>query len=208
MSADRVAASTRAEPTGTGTSTALQRALVTVRDLRARLEAGERAGTEPIAIIGMGCRFPGGADGPDAFWERLRDGADLISEVPADRWSADDLYDGDPAAPGKVGSRWGGFLDGIDRFDAAFFGISPREASRMDPQQRIMLEVAWEAFESAGQTRDGLAGSATGVFVGVHSHSNDYTWMQFAEPDRIDTYTGTGTYLNLVTVGGNFTAHF
>ncbi|WBB80641.1 type I polyketide synthase [Micromonospora sp. WMMD882] len=171
----------------------LQRALTAVRDLRAKLEASERARTEPIAVVGLACRFPGGADSPAAFWELLRGGVDAISEVPADRWDADALYDADPTVPGRVTSRWGGFLDRIDRFDASFFGISPREADQMDPQQRIMLEVAWEALESAGQTTGRLAGSPTGVFVGVHSHSNDYTWLQFADPEQIDTYTGTGT---------------
>jgi acyl transferase domain-containing protein/NADPH:quinone reductase-like Zn-dependent oxidoreductase len=175
------------------TSTAaLKSALIAVRELRGKLENAERARTEPIAVLGMGCRFPG-ADSPQAFWDLLRDGVDAITEVPADRWDSDSLYDRDPAAPGKVASRWGGFLDRLDRFDAAFFGISPREANQMDPQQRILLEVAWEALESAGQPADRLAGSQTGVFVGVHSHSNDYAWLQFADPGRIDTYTGTGT---------------
>ncbi|MFY1632305.1 SDR family NAD(P)-dependent oxidoreductase [Solwaraspora sp. WMMB335] len=171
----------------------LQRALTAVRDLRAKLEVTERARTEPIAIVGLSCRLPGGANSPEAFWALLRDGVDAITEVPADRWDADTLYDPDPTVPGRISSRWGGFLDQVDRFDAAFFGISPREADQMDPQQRIMLEVAWEALEHAGQTTDRLAGSQTGVFVGVHSHSNDYTWLQYADPDQIDTYTGTGT---------------
>ncbi|MFE0593660.1 SDR family NAD(P)-dependent oxidoreductase [Micromonospora echinospora] len=176
----------------------LHRALTAVRDMRAKLEASERARTEPIAVVGMACRFPGGANSPEAFWTLLRDGVDAVSEVPADRWDADALYHPDPAMPGRVSSRWGGFLDQVDRFDAAFFGISPREADQMDPQQRLMLEVAWEALEGAGQTTDRLAGSATGVFVGVHSHSNDYTWLQFADPERIDTYTGTGTSHSVV----------
>ncbi|WP_416904860.1 SDR family NAD(P)-dependent oxidoreductase [Micromonospora echinospora] len=176
----------------------LHRALTAVRDMRAKLEASERARTEPIAVVGMACRFPGGANSPEAFWALLRDGVDAVSEVPADRWDADALYDPDPTAPGRVSSRWGGFLDQVDRFDAAFFGISPREADQMDPQQRLMLEVAWEALEGAGQTTERLAGSATGVFVGVHSHSNDYTWLQYADPERIDTYTGTGTSHSVV----------
>src|SRR5829696_8881079 len=101
---------------------------------------------EPIAIVGIGCRFPG-ADGPDEFWKLLHDGVDAITEVPPDRWNVDDLYDPDPAVPGKMITRWGGFLDGIDRFDREFFGISPREASGIDPQQRLLLEVTWEALE-------------------------------------------------------------
>lgn len=181
--------STAAQPS----AATLQRTLTALRDMRARLDASERARTEPIAVVGLACRFPGGANSAEAFWQLLCDGVDAISEVPADRWDTGSLYDPDPTAPGRVASRWGGFLDQVDRFDAAFFGISPREADQMDPQQRIMLEVAWEALEHAGQTAEKLAGSATGVFVGVHSHSNDYTWLQFTDPEQIDTYTGTGT---------------
>ena len=153
---------------------------------------------EPIAIVGMGCRFPGGADGPDAFWQLLREGRDAIREVPRERWDVDALYDPDPAAAGKVASRWGGFLDGVDGFDAAFFGISPREAVHMDPQQRLWLEVAWEALEDAGQDLARLAGSATGVFVGVHSHASDYLWLQYLDPEGMDPFTGPGTAHNLL----------
>ncbi len=146
--------------------------------------------SEPIAVIGMGCRFPGGADTPEGFWQLLRSGVDAISEVPADRWDVDAFYDPDPAAPGKMSTRWGGFLDGVDRFDPSFFGISPREAVRMDPQHRLLLEVAWEALEDAGQTREGLTGSATGVFVA--SYHNDYAHLQVTDPARLDAHAGTG----------------
>jgi acyl transferase domain-containing protein len=108
------------------------------------------AAAEPIAIVGIGCRFPG-ASGPEAFWQMLMERRDAIVEVPADRWNRDMLYHDDPAtAPGTVRSRRGGFLDHIDLFDAGFFGISPREATAMDPQQRLLLEVSWEALEDAG----------------------------------------------------------
>ena len=176
----------------------LKRALAALKEMRAKLDAVEQARTEPIAVIGMACRFPGGANTLEAFWELLRNGGDGISEVPADRWDVDALYDPDPTAPGKMSTRWGGFLDQVDQFDPHFFGISPREAMRMDPQQRLLLEVAWEALEHAGQTMEGLAGSSTGVFVGIHSHSADYTWLQFAAPTDMDVYTGTGTAHNVV----------
>ena len=102
---------------------------------------------EPLAIIGMACRFPGAAN-PAAFWNLLSGRGDAIREVPAERWAADDYYHADPQAPGKMVTRWGGFLDGVEQFDAGFFGISPREAIDMDPQQRLLLEVSYEALES------------------------------------------------------------
>ena len=107
---------------------------------------------EPIAIIGIGCRLPGGANSPAAFWRLLRDGVDAITEVPEDRWHVRAFYDPDPAKPGKTYTRWGGFIEGVDRFDAQFFGMSPREATRADPQQRVLMEVAYEAVEDAGLT--------------------------------------------------------
>ncbi len=145
---------------------------------------------EPIAIVGIGCRFPG-AEGPDAFWRMLLDGCDLISEVPRERWAVDAAHeDGPERAPGKMNTRWGGFLAGVDQFDADFFGIAPREAARMDPQQRLLLEVAWEALEHAGIDPSALAGSRTGVFVGISSY--DYSRLQFSDLDLIDAYAGTG----------------
>jgi acyl transferase domain-containing protein/acyl carrier protein len=149
---------------------------------------------EPIAIIGMGCRFPGASD-PAAFWRLLRNGEDAIREVPLDRFDQHAFYDPDPAAPGKMNTRWGGFLDGVDQFDPHFFGISPREAARMDPQQRLLLEVTWEALQDAGQVPERLAGSPTGVFIGIAT--NDYGRLQWNDFDRIDAYAGTGNALSI-----------
>lgn len=150
---------------------------------------------DPIAIVGIGCRFPG-ADGPESFWRLLADGIDAISEVPADRWSVDALYDADPTVPGKMSTRWGGFLSNIDRFDAAFFGISPREAAHVDPQQRLLLEVAWEAMEDAGVPPESLAGQKVGVFIGMASC--DYGHEQLADIDQLtDGYPITGSALSI-----------
>jgi acyl transferase domain-containing protein len=147
---------------------------------------------EPIAIIGMACRFPGGADSPSSFWQILRDGVDAIREVPEDRWDVDVLYDPDPGAPGKMSTRWGGFLAGpVDAFDARFFGISPREAESMDPQQRLFLETAWAALEHAGQPPRALGGTRTGVYAGVFGH--DYLALQVASRDAVNAHTGTGS---------------
>jgi acyl transferase domain-containing protein/acyl carrier protein len=145
---------------------------------------------DPIAIVGIGCRFPR-ADGPDAFWQLVRDGGDAITEVPADRWNAAALHSDDPRAPGRMTTRWGGFIDGIDRFDAGFFGITPREAPFVDPQQRLLLEAAWEAFEDAGIPPDRLAGTATGVYVGIGTH--DYSLIGWSDHRAIGAYTGAGT---------------
>jgi acyl transferase domain-containing protein/acyl carrier protein len=145
----------------------------------------------PIAVIGVGCRFPG-ASGPDAFWKLVRSGGDAIREIPADRPGLSFLRDPRPGKPGPLVNKWGGFLEGVDRFDAAFFSISPREADRLDPQQRLLLEAAWEAIEDGGQVD--LAGSSTGVFVGLWI--NDYEALLFDDPSRVDFYmtTGSGRY--------------
>jgi acyl transferase domain-containing protein/NAD(P)-dependent dehydrogenase (short-subunit alcohol dehydrogenase family) len=123
--------------------------------------------SEPIAVIGIGCRFPGGADSPARLWELLTSGLDAVVDIPQDRWSSKRFYSDDPAAPAKMYVRRAAFLrERIDEFDPLFFGISPREACYMDPQQRLLLEVAWEAIEDAGLDGDRLAGSRTGVYVG------------------------------------------
>ncbi|MHB1132627.1 MAG: type I polyketide synthase [Chloroflexota bacterium] len=160
-------------------------------ELQAKLEASARPQAEPIAIIGMGCRFPGGADDLSAYWRLLRDGVDAIGEVPPSRWDANALFDADPDAAGKVASKWGGFLEDVTGFDAEFFGIAPREAAAMDPQQRLLLEVAWQALENAGCAPDRLAGSPTGVFVGICN--SDYSQLLMSSGrEVIDAYTATG----------------
>jgi len=169
---------------------AQQRALLAKR-LRSDA-SGQSSITEPLAIIGMGCRFPGGANSPELFWELLNQGYDAVTEIPADRWDAAALYDQDCLAPGKMATRWGGFLDKLDQFDPEFFDITAREAERMDPQQRLLLETAWESIEDAGLTKAQLAGSRTGVFVGLHSQSADYYWRQVNDHNNIDAYTSTG----------------
>jgi acyl transferase domain-containing protein len=114
-------------------------------ELQEKLDAAERSRVEPIAIVGMSCRFPG-AGNPAEFWQLLRDGRDAVTEVPRERWNVDRFYDPDPDAPGKMSTRYGAFITGVDRFDPHFFGISPREAVSMDPQQRLLLEVCWERW--------------------------------------------------------------
>jgi acyl transferase domain-containing protein/SAM-dependent methyltransferase len=162
--------------------TPLQRAFLALEQTRAQLRAAQDAAREPIAIIGLGCRMPGGVDSPAAFWRLLEAGVDAVREVPADRWDRDALFDANPDAVGRITTRSGGFLDRVDAFDPAVFGISPREAASMDPQQRVLLEVAWETLEHAGIAPDSLEGSATGVYVGVTA--SDYAYLQLASEDR------------------------
>jgi acyl transferase domain-containing protein/acyl carrier protein len=145
---------------------------------------------EPIAIVGIGCRLPGGVKNPDDLWKLLVDGVDAITEVPEDRWHSPAMYHSDLSKPGRANSRWGGFLDNVDRFDAQFFGISPREAAAADPQQRLLLEVAYEAVEDAGLTLSALAGKRAGVYIGMSSF--DYSGLQ-VDRSTIDSYTSLGS---------------
>ncbi|HVE82358.1 MAG TPA: beta-ketoacyl synthase N-terminal-like domain-containing protein, partial [Myxococcales bacterium] len=151
-------------------------------------DAPRAAPDEPVAVIGIGCRFPGGATGAESFWRMLLEGVDAVSEIPASRWDVEAWFDPDPDAPGRTYARHGAFLPGIEHFDARFFGVSPREARQMDPQQRVLLEVTWEALESAGIAPDSLAGSRTGVFVGICSDG----YQEHTAVGEIDPYTGTG----------------
>ncbi|MGK7876652.1 MAG: SDR family NAD(P)-dependent oxidoreductase [Xenococcaceae cyanobacterium] len=173
-----------------------QRALLALKEARAKLEAIESAKNELIAIIGMGCRFPGNANDPETFWQLLCDGVDAITEVPAQRWEIDAYYDSDEDAPGKIYTPCGGFLPNIDQFEPEFFGISPREATSMDPQHRLLLEVSWEALENAGADPSKLKGSPTGVFVGISQ--NDYNRLRLENPSQdkhISIYDATGNGL-------------
>jgi acyl transferase domain-containing protein/SAM-dependent methyltransferase/acyl carrier protein len=161
-------------------------------ELQRRVVMLEQEKRAPIAIIGIGCRFPGGADTPDRYWDLLRHGVDAISEVPASRWDIDAYYDPDPDAPGKMSTRFGGFLGDVDGFDPYFFGISPREAQRMDPQQRLLLEVAWEALEHAGVSADVLNEARAAVFVGM-SAGDYFQVMRDVGLGAFDAYTASGT---------------
>ncbi|ACC81788.1 beta-ketoacyl synthase N-terminal-like domain-containing protein [Nostoc punctiforme] len=176
----------------------IKRALMALEKMQAQLDAVEYAKKEPIAIVGMGCRFPGGADNPEAFWQLLRDGVDAIIDIPGDRWDTAAYYDPNPDTPGKIYTRKGGCLsDRLDSFEPQFFGISATEAKSLDPQQRLLLEVAWEALENANQSPEKLFNSLTGVFLGICS--NDYNNMiwQTGGATQVDAFCATGNALSV-----------
>ncbi|HWE63431.1 MAG TPA: polyketide synthase, partial [Chloroflexota bacterium] len=154
---------------------------------RAYLAELLRPAAEPIAIVGMACRFPGGVSTPDAFWRLLRDGVDAIGAFPEHRLGSGVLQGMSPVSP----ARWGGFLAEVDQFDASFFGIARREAEMMDPRQRLLLETGWEAIEDAGYAPSGLAGSQTGIFVGMSSAGSEYAGLGL---DVTDPTAITGNY--------------
>ncbi|KQU73853.1 MULTISPECIES: type I polyketide synthase [unclassified Rhizobacter] len=152
------------------------------------------AAAAAVAVVGIGCRFPGGVNDPASFWSLLSEGRDAIAEIPASRIDLGHYHDPRPATPGRIMTRWGGFLDGIDQFDAGFFGISPREAERLDPQQRLLLETAWEALEDAGQDVSRIDADRAGVYVG--QWLGDFEARLFSDPEAVDFYmtTGSGRY--------------
>jgi acyl transferase domain-containing protein/SAM-dependent methyltransferase len=168
----------------------LKRAILELREMRAKLDEADRRQKEPIAIVGMGLRLPGGAHDESSLWQMLADGVDAISEIPRDRWDLDAYYDVDPDKPGKMNTRHGAFVSGVDQFDAEFFGVSPREAFSMDPQHRLLMETAWEALENAAISPAGLAGSQTGVFVGFGN--SDYWRLVYGDEKQIDAYSALG----------------
>jgi acyl transferase domain-containing protein len=151
----------------------------------ATVRSSAAAVPEPIAIVGMGCRLPGGIHTPEDFWQLLCDGREAITEVPASRWSLERHFHPDPLHPLTQHVRHGGFLEAIDQFDAGFFGISPREAVCMDPQQRLLLEVTWRTLEDAGIPADRLRGKPVGVFIGISSA--DYSSLLWASAERFAT---------------------
>jgi acyl transferase domain-containing protein len=169
-----------------------QQAILDVRALRARLEANERRLHAPVAIIGMACRFPGNVDSLQAFWRLLSAGIDAISEIPADRWDSAAWYDSNADAPGKMSTRYGGFLQDVDRFDAEFFGISDREAVSIDPQHRLLLELSCEALENAGLPPMRLRATPSGVFVGISSFDYGQLRGQLSDYSELDAYHATG----------------
>lgn len=154
---------------------------------------------EPLAIVGIGCRFPGGGDSPETFWRLLCDEIDATSTVPETRWNAARYHDPNPAKVGKVVTRRGGFLSEIDQFDPQFFGISPREAHSLDPQQRLLLHVTWEALEDGGLSADELAGTDVGVFVG--GFTLDYQLLQNqgrTSRYRFKSHSATGMMMTML----------
>ncbi|MBF0100645.1 MAG: type I polyketide synthase [Desulfobacterales bacterium] len=175
----------------------LKKASDKIKELLAEINSLKQK--EPIAIIGMGCRFPGGANSPEAFWNILKNGMDTIREIPKDRWDSDPYYDPDPEKRGKTYTKFGGFLDQVDFFDADFFGISRAEAESLDPQQRLLMEVSWEALESAGIDAERLKGSKTGVFIGMCSSDYAQAHLNSGQPEKIDEYCATGIAFSTAT---------
>ena len=170
----------------------LKRALLAIEDLQAKLDVAEQRNHEPIAIIGLGCRIPGGACNAEQFWDLLKQGRSGVREIPSDRWPVEDYFDPNPDAPGKIATRFGAFLERVDEFEPQFFNIAPREALTMDPQQRLLLETSWEALEHAGQSPAKLAKSRTGVYFGLCSNDYAQLVLESGDPTVLDMYYASG----------------
>ncbi|MFG2098852.1 type I polyketide synthase, partial [Streptomyces sp. NPDC048612] len=176
----------------------LKRVTADLQQTKQRLREAESGQHEPVAIVAMSCRFPGGAGTPEQLWEMLAEGRDAVGDIPADRgWDVEALYDPDPDSTGTSYVRQGAFVDGIADFDAEFFGISPREALAMDPQQRLLLEASWEAIERAGIDPSSLHGTEVGIFAGTNGQ--DYPSLLIGAGDGIEGYIGTGNAASTLT---------
>ncbi|MDP8242494.1 MAG: SDR family NAD(P)-dependent oxidoreductase [Candidatus Hinthialibacter antarcticus] len=171
-----------------------KRLMKALDDAASKLQAMQRRRSEPIAVVGMECRFPGADDGAESYWRMLRDGRCAVSDIPAQRWDADAFFNEDPEAPGTYYTKKGGFLRDVDLFDAKRFKISPNEARNMDPQQRLLLEVSWRALEHAGMKPESLRGSKTGVFIGATY--NEYAELISRSQTGVNAYYGSGNALN------------
>ncbi|KPA09302.1 polyketide synthase [Candidatus Magnetomorum sp. HK-1] len=177
---------------------ATKKALLALQEMKKKLKVNKYNQTEPIAIIGAGCHFPGGATTPERYWQLLKEGRDAIIEVPSNRWNINDYYDSKADAPGKMYTKYGGFLqEKIDEFDPHFFGISPRETNSIDPQHRMILEVTWEALENANIIPESLYNSLTGVFLGITSFEYGVSMLSPSNKDNIDGYYGSGISLGV-----------
>ncbi|UUA73396.1 type I polyketide synthase [Cellvibrio sp. QJXJ] len=170
----------------------LRKALQVIQKLKKKVQSLE----EPIAIIGVGCRFPGDAGNAEEYWRNLVQGIDCVDRIPESRWDVDAYYDQQPGVVGKFNTRFGAFINDVDHFDADFFGISVQEASTMDPQQRVLAEVAVEALQDAGQVVEDLSATRTGVYIGMGSDKVDYLWMQPRDYSQINKYSGVGNAHN------------
>ncbi|WP_263360184.1 beta-ketoacyl synthase N-terminal-like domain-containing protein [Acidicapsa ligni] len=185
------------DPVNSAELSPVKRALIEIRQLRTEIEQTKRAQHEPIAIVGMALRLPGGVTTPESFWQALAEGKDLITPIPSDRWEARDYLNADPDHPGTMYDAHGGFISGVDEFDAEFFGINAREAASMDPQHRILLELTWEALERANINPKGLANTAGGVFIGMGG--SDYARQSMRDARDMHAYSAVGSAMSIAS---------
>jgi amino acid adenylation domain-containing protein len=191
----------------TDSLTPLQKATLAIKRLRQRVDTLESAARQPIAVIGLACKLPGG-ENAEAFWRLLEAGGDGTMEIPADRWEVDRYYDPQPGVPGKMYTRRGGFVGGVDQFDPQFFHIAPREAVGIDPQQRLLLETVWQALEDAGRVPDRLVGSDTGVFLGISTNDYGQVLSQSAQSSSNNAQAGAGNSASVASGRISYTFGF